>query len=233
MKHLLIAVLLTGALTATSFAQSRAFDCLESKKNSSGVRLSEVQTRYQATNSVEALFEQESYLASLDMSEISQGKVYFQKPGKMKWNYHSPEEQTFLLNGTTAYFFQPNEKQLVIDELSSILITELPVAFIMGLGNLDKDFNMVSSCKAASGEVLTLKPKNQKATEDSGVSLKELKLLVKSGDQFPAGGRVVDTSGNVTSVLFKQPQINAPQESSVFDPDFPKGIDVHDKRKEK
>jgi outer membrane lipoprotein carrier protein len=231
MKHLFLAVCLAAALPHAANAQSRAFDCLEGKKGSGAIKLSEVQARYQATNSIEADFEQDSYLASLDMSEASSGKMYFEKPGKMKWDYLSPEQQTFLLNKSTAYFFQPNEKQLVIDELSSILITDLPVAFIMGLGNLDKDFNMVSSCKAALGDVLTLKPKLQKA--DDGVSIKELKLLVKQGDHFPAGGRVTDTSGNVTAVVFQQTKINVSHKASLFDPDFPSGIDVHDKRKEK
>ena len=211
-------------------AQSRSFDCV-GNKNASKSTLVEVQSRYQSLNSVEATFEQESYLASLDVSEISQGNVYFEKPGKMRWDYKDPEVQSFLLSNGIAYFYQPDEKQLIIDKLTDVLITDVPVSFIMGLGNLDKDFNLVSSCAGSTGEVLTLKPKSKKT--DGEVTLKELKLLVRQGDSFPAGGRVVDSSGNVTSVLFRQPKVNSVIRKEIFSTDFPKGIDVHDRRVKK
>ena len=227
-------------------AQSRAFDCISQVTSADAKKIiASVQASYARADGVgmKANFVQESYLASLDVSEVSQGKVFLQKnptanaTSSMRWDYENPEKQTFLLHKQTAYFYQPAEKQLIIDSISSVLLSEVPLAFIMGLGNLDKDFNLVSSCKGSQGVILRLTPTVKKGNSDDQKSadLKELQLLIGSSGNFPSGGRVVDQLGNVTAVVFQQMQFGAASvvDESVYNSNFPTGIDVQDRRKEK
>ena len=35
------------------------------------------------------------------------GRAYFQRPGKMRWDYESPEKNTFLVDGKFVWFYSP------------------------------------------------------------------------------------------------------------------------------
>ena len=36
------------------------------------------------------------------------------KPGRMRWEYHSPEEKLFVTDGSRSYFYLPVEKQVMV-----------------------------------------------------------------------------------------------------------------------
>src|ERR1700691_2358597 len=38
------------------------------------------------------------------------GTVYFSRPGRMRWEYRSPEEKLFLVDGTNVWFYVPADK---------------------------------------------------------------------------------------------------------------------------
>jgi outer membrane lipoprotein carrier protein len=206
-------------------AQTRAFDCARDSSISQGSALLEkVQSSYKSVGSLKADFNQQSYLAALDISEGSSGKLYFERPGKIKWDYTKPEPQTFLLNNESVYLYQPNEKQLVIDQMKEVLLSEIPVAFIMGVGKLSEEFTIKSFCTNSDGNVLTLNPKKTES------QVTELALLIDPSTNYPKGGKVTDQSGNVTSIVFENSQANAKLDSKTFEPNFPTGIDVNDRR---
>jgi len=52
-----------------------------------------------------------SMTASEPLSE--KGKLYFQRPDRMRWDSREPEEQTFLSKDGTYLFYVPAEKQLI------------------------------------------------------------------------------------------------------------------------
>lgn len=221
-------------LTASqAVAQSRSFDCTAGKPLSvdrGAAVIKQVQAQYGDVKGLRAKFVQESYLSSLDVSETSEGSMVFQKPGAMRWDYTAPEKQTFLINDHVVYLYQPSDKQLVIDTFEEVLISDLPVAFLMGIGNLAKDFKLLSACENADGIVLELRP--IKNDSESG-ELKELKLLVSPGGSLPLGGKVIDVSGNITAIVLKGMELNPPVKSETFKPDFPDGIDITDRRRDR
>lgn len=229
LKYLLFLLLSANFLCNLATAQSRSFDCSGNYlSNLEGAKLQQItQSTYATVQSIKTKFIQESYLSSLDISETSEGEMTFERPGKIRWDYSVPEPQTFLLNNETVYLYQPADKQLVIDEMKEVLLSELPVSFIMGIGSLQKDFKILSACKNIDGNVLTLIPTNPKT------QVTELKLLIDKISNLPIGGRVLDSSGNVTAIVFKNLVTNIRFTSEQFTAHFPRGIDVHDKRKEK
>lgn len=38
------------------------------------------------------------------------GTVYFSRPGRMRWEYESPEKKLFLVDGTNAWFYVPADR---------------------------------------------------------------------------------------------------------------------------
>jgi outer membrane lipoprotein carrier protein len=192
--------------------------------------LAQVQKSYSKTRSLKAQFTQESYLAALDLSEMSTGEVWFEKPGKMKWNYRQPDEQTFLVDRETLWFYQKSEGQLLIDQLEKVLLTDLPVSFLLGLGDVTKDFNVQSACKTGEGVLLVLARKSRGEERDE---LAGFDLLVSEKSHQPIGARVKDVAGNITSFIFSNTEYDKVLENKLFAASFPKGIDIIDRRKNK
>jgi len=190
--------------------------------------LREVKAAYGGLQSLSATFVQDSYLAALDVAERSSGEVSFKKPGRMKWEYRSPEPQTFLVRDTTVWFYQPLSKQVLVDEFRDVLISDLPVAFLMGLGSLEKNFSLKRACLEGESGILDLQPRGGEGDGE----LKGFFLRI-DGKRNPIGARVVDVGGNVTTIALTDRKPNQPIEDGAFRADFPAGIDVNDQRVKK
>jgi outer membrane lipoprotein carrier protein len=68
------------------------------------------------------------------------GKVFIKKPGRMRWNYHSPEKKEFVSDGRKIYLYVPADKQVVVSAVPAEDRATSAVLFLMGKGNLTRDF---------------------------------------------------------------------------------------------
>lgn len=207
----------------------RAFECSKKVDNKEAQALiGNVQKKYNAIKQLQAEFLQYSYLAAVDTSENSRGKVWLEKPDKMKWQYLEPEEQSFLMNGKTLWYYQPLDEQVLIQNFEDVVLTDLPVAFLIGIGDLRKDFILQEACRTSNGVVLKLKMVTKPKEELEGFS-----LLIDPLLEFPIGAEIVHVGGNKTSILLENIDFKSAIESLVFKADFPKGTDINDMRKGK
>jgi outer membrane lipoprotein carrier protein len=225
-------VLLVTVLPLPAHAETgpaNAFNCdIVMDKTAGSALLSKVQERYQGVNSLHAAFAQESFLAALDQREGSTGEVWFAKPGKMRWDYQRPEAQEFIVNDHTMWLYQPELNQVIIQPLEAVLLSNLPVAFLMGIGNIKNDFSLEKACRNTLGVVLELSPKKQKSEDE----LKVFKLLVDEARGLPQGAQISDAGGNITSVHLREIKTNAEAGVSEerFKADYPAGTDISDRR---
>jgi len=209
-----------------------AFDC---RQPLSGVPvetlLDRVQEQYAAIRAIKARFVQKSYLASLDQSEISSGRMFFLKPGRMRWNYESPEEQVFIVRDGIMWWHQPLLKQVIIQEFEKVLISNLPLSFLMGFGNLKNDFVLKEACRNTEGLLLQMAPKDKASSKEDALS--SFLALVDESTFLPQGAQVVDVAGNVTSILLRETEVNAADlPESLFSLEVPPGTDICDRRGE-
>jgi outer membrane lipoprotein carrier protein len=65
-----------------------------------------LEARYRAAKTSEATF-LERYTESGRLLRAEAGTAYFRRPGKMRWEYASPEKNLFLVDGKTAWFYVP------------------------------------------------------------------------------------------------------------------------------
>ena len=65
-------------------------------------------------------FVQETQLASIKRIEKGAGAVWFKKPGKMLWEYKTPQAQKIILDGKTLWFYVPEDKQVMKNNFSTI-----------------------------------------------------------------------------------------------------------------
>jgi outer membrane lipoprotein carrier protein len=217
-----------GAFAASSFSCNEGTVLSQADAEA---KLKAVQKNYDGIPGLKAKFTQRSYALTLDEERSSVGKVSFSKPGKMRWEYEAPNVQTFLVLDTTVWFYQAAERQVIIDQFRRILISDLPVSFLLGLGNLGRDFKVQKACARESNLVFVLRPSSEekgKAGDDE--QLDQFTLLVKGSDLLPRGAQVKDLAGNTTSILLDEIKVTSDFQKDAFSPKFPKGTDVSDHR---
>ena len=183
------------------------------------------QASYEKVQAFSTRFIQQSFLAALEVSEESSGTVWFARPGRMKWNYETPSEQTFLVKDETLWYFQAEERQLLIDSFRSAFSSDVPASFLMGVGKLSEQFTLKSACRNSSGIVFELTPRESQ--EKGFVSFR---LLVGEHDRIPRGAQVVDRGGNRTSIVLAALKTTEAVDAEVFAAHFPKDIDIDDRR---
>ena len=151
----------------------------------------------------------------------------------MRWDYQEPEEQLFLFADQTMWFYQKGQNQVLIDRAGEVLLSDLPIAFLLGIGDIRRDFTLVTACTREEGIVLDLLPRKDGNGAARQEGVKGFQLLIEPERALPVGARVVDVGGNVTTVLLRELKLNGAIEAAQFSPTFPKGVDIQDRRKEK
>src|SRR5437016_9006475 len=68
--------------------------------------LNRLETRYRCARTLKVTF-LERYIENGRSVRIEAGIAYFRRPGKMRWEYESPEKNLFLVDGKSAWFYVP------------------------------------------------------------------------------------------------------------------------------
>jgi outer membrane lipoprotein carrier protein len=85
--------------------------CLTSTVNSTRAEhspakriVSLLEAKYRSARTMQATF-LERYAENNRTVRVEAGTAYFRRPGKMRWEYESPEKNLFLVDGKTAWFY--------------------------------------------------------------------------------------------------------------------------------
>ena len=186
--------------------------------------LDDVESSYRSISDLTSAFQQNSFFLGLNQRVLSRGTVHFKKPGMMDWTYEDPEKQRFIADGKTLWFYQPDLNQVTVGNFTQSFSSDLPVSFLLGIGHLKADFNVVESCGSEAGIIIKLQPK----TPDQ--SLDEFYLLVEKNKHSPLGAKIVDVGGNETAIIFEKTVLNSSLKEDRFQFQIPKGVDVIDRR---
>jgi len=185
--------------------------------------LAAIQSRYESTNDLEANFMQEYVGKVMQRSQKGEGKVYFKKRGMMRWDYRIPN-QRLVSNGHTLWYYQPEENQVFVSDVSKVLKEKTPLAFLAGEGDLTRDFQLHHFNESVSQKeenlVLELVPK------ESTVGLSKLTLTVDKKTYYVVQADVFDELGNVTRTRFMDIKTNVTLPGSLFQFTIPPGTEV-------
>ena len=204
---LFLAVIITLALTGrTSAADSAQV-------------VSKLQKKYESITSLSATFRQETASKSLGQPHISEGVVYFKKPGKMRWIYQTPSKDELISNGRMIWVYQPDLNQ-VMERSTEGAPSSIATDFLSGIGNLARDFSITIEDSSAGVYLLNLAPKVEEP------NVKDIRLEVDRKSFLVLKTFIEDYFGNVTTVSFTDIKLNAPQKDSFFDFTPPKDAAV-------
>jgi outer membrane lipoprotein carrier protein len=101
-----------------------------------------VDEHYNQLRSLEADFTEIYQGGGVQRSES--GTLRLKKPGKMRWDYRSPEEKLFVSNGKDAWLYLPQEKQARRSALKNLDDLRSPLAFLLGKTKLEKELQGLS-----------------------------------------------------------------------------------------
>src|ERR1700741_4503371 len=66
------------------------------------------EARYRPAHTLQATF-LEQYIEGGTIVRAEAGQAYFRRPGKMRWEYESPEKDGFLVEAKNAWFYVPED----------------------------------------------------------------------------------------------------------------------------
>jgi outer membrane lipoprotein carrier protein len=111
-----------------------------------------VENKYNGMKSMKARFRQ-IYRQGSQVVREEQGALYLRKPGRMRWEYESPETKLFVTDGRQAVLFVPSENRVMQSAIKESDDIKAPLAFLLGRLNFSEQFERVeTSPQFASAE---------------------------------------------------------------------------------
>jgi len=179
-----------------------------------------VQARFDATKDLSASVDQELVVASAGKTLHATGTVTFKRPGKMRWNLKNATTQVIVADGTTLWFYQPDERQVLKAPFHAAFRSSTPISFLTGVGRLSEDFDV--SIDGQSEGVIHLALRPRKGDGELG----QLRLGVDAQSYDIVAAEVIDPVGNVTRLRFSGLRRNTGIDDAQFQFEVPAGVDV-------
>lgn len=183
-----------------------------------------LQRKYQRMTTLSADFTQ-IYSSTREKSRRESGRLILKKPGKMRWDYTSPETKLYISDGKVIHEYVPSERMATRTKVKEASDMRAPFMFLLGRGNLRRDFRrieIVNEAPANAGNlILRLTPK--RATE--------FRLLLLEIE--PESLRIdrltfVDSDGGRSDFIFSNVRENVAISDAEFAFRPPAGVQVID-----
>lgn len=175
--------------------------------------LQKLRAQATAVESISSEFSQENQLSVFEETIISKGRFLFRKPDKLRWEYLSPITEGFALQGNQGVRWTETTRtsfSLRSDPLMNVVARQLLAWATFDLAWLSAEYDI--TMEADSPVLLKLVPKGS----DTAHVLKHLLIEFSSSANTVQRVELHDQSGDLTRILFKNPQVNTPLDDGMF-----------------
>lgn len=190
-----------------------------------------IQKFYKETEDFQSSFKQTYRDVAAGEEKVRWGKVYFKKPGKMRWDYYEGEaleerKKTLVSDGTNFWAYELEFQQVFKRCLEN---SKLPTSlkFLMGQGNLLEDFDVAfTDDSTADRPGLELIPK------ESTPKYEKVHFYLDP-ESFQVEQTVVfDPYENTNTINFRETSLNQDLPDSGFEFEPPEGARLVNKQKD-
>ena len=201
-----------------------------------------LEARYHDAKTLQAIF-LERYSDSRQGLQAESGKVYFSRPGRMRWEYEAPEQKLFISDGKTVWFYVPSDHTVTRAPMKQSTDWRTPLALLTGkakLSELCERLDLSSQSPGAQGNVvLSCRPRGEKPkaggpseeTLDASIApidqqFDEVLLEINPESGELADVRVLQPGGIELEYRFGNWQENLPLAESLFRFQVPAGVAI-------
>ena len=115
-----------------------------------------------AHKSFTADFTQTARLAALDITETATGKAWFSHPGKMRWQYLTPDQHEIITNGERVWIFRPAQSQVMVGDARALFKSGAGGTFLSDITQIRADFTIEPDQSDETHARLRLTPKKKR-----------------------------------------------------------------------
>jgi chaperone LolA len=181
-----------------------------------------IETRYGRMRGLAADFEQ-TYSAPGARTRRESGRLFLQRPRRMRWEYDPKPGKLFIVNGREVWFYIPADREATHADAGQVSDARFPFLFLLGNTNLRRAFRSITLVEGNSSSpdtrTLRLVPR------EGGADRREIFLEVfADGRIFRI--KIIDEAGATSEVSLTNVRENdlAPAEAFEFRP--PSGVTV-------
>jgi len=180
-----------------------------------------------ALSSFQADFEQTLYPSTLAPPHREKGRLLYQKPGRMRWEYTEPkdERKTYVYDNGLLLSYFPEDNQLIRRTIPEDEAGTEIFALLSGRGNLEERYDVESSPFPGRGgpsHQLKLTPKAEEGETDYILVEFDAKtLLIRKAVIF-------DWAGNKNELDFSRLKTNPPLPADAFHIQVPPDCEIID-----
>ncbi|HUJ32419.1 MAG TPA: outer membrane lipoprotein carrier protein LolA [Candidatus Acidoferrum sp.] len=210
---------------------------LPATPNANAVRRA-LEARYRHAATLKAAF-YERFSDGKGGGQAESGTVYFSRPGRMRWEYESPERKLFLVDGANVWFYVPADHTASRAKMKESSDWRTPIALLAGKADLAKlcsSLEIVDSASAsANGKLLAagdsvLRCKPREASDELGGAITD--VLFETDPEAHLIRVVIRQPGNLeTEFRFGNWQENIPIPEIKFHFEPPPGVEIVDEEK--
>ncbi|HWP85940.1 MAG TPA: outer membrane lipoprotein chaperone LolA [Terriglobia bacterium] len=103
-----------------------------------------VEKRYNRLSSMKAHFWQ-TVRQEPGLLRQEEGELYLRKPGRMRWEYTSPEPKLFVTDGKQVSLYLPVENRVMESTIKETEDLKAPLAFLLGRLNFEEQFQRLET----------------------------------------------------------------------------------------
>jgi outer membrane lipoprotein carrier protein len=214
-RHLFAALLLVGSFALPGPARAAGPTAAQIAER--------VQMLYDSSKRYQARFEQTYTIKVQNVKKVSTGTVAFEKPGKMSFRYDKPVGNRAVSDAKTIKVYESDNQQMFV---TKVKMSQYPaaLAFLMGKGRLEHDFNLKlldpARMKMEGGYVLECVPK------EATPAYQKVLLYVDGQTNQVRRVLILDAQGNKNRFDFTSPVVNKELPKDEFEFTPPEGTTI-------
>lgn len=172
----------------------------------------EINATHQESTSIRMDFRQSSVSQLFKKPLISTGRITLQRPGKLRWEYTTPAQSGFILDGATGIQWSSvgtaiSLKTTPLSPVLQVIGQQMLLWLSADKEQLSNDFTV----DVKNGQCV-LTPLNPVMQE----YIHTITLSLEKGQEFIQNIVVQEPSGNTTQISLAHPEVNPVLDSTVF-----------------
>ena len=165
-------------------------------------------------NSMKCDFKQIKELSFMDDKIVSEGNMAFKKPNKIRWEYTSPYQYIFSMDGQNIRMTSGDKTNKVPANQSKLFneISKVMIGGISGSGLVDSPDFETNYFVGTDDYKVVLAPLKKEVKD----LFSAIQLYIGKDDSRIHSVELVEKSGDKTSIVLRNLQLNAPLNDELF-----------------